>query len=399
MEKLVSIIIPVYNVELYINKCLKSVVNQTYKNIEIILVDDGSEDASGELCDEWAKKDGRISVIHKENGGLVSARKRGIVAAHGEYACVVDSDDWVDCEMVEELYRIAVRESVDIVTSLPYGAKNIDSESVLKIGRYDCVRDGYLFYSKMIYGDDKNLNEILPGSMWGKIYKRNLLERCQLLVDERITYGEDGACVWNCFLQAESIYISNKFYYHYERRDDSITTSGDKYYWEKINLFYVFTREMFEKHRYAEVLIHQLDKYIVEYRYLTNLNKVVPSKKIIRLYSVPYEIIPTSSRIVLYGAGNIGMAYYNQLKDSSICKMVAWVDKNYEKYRSIGVVSIDELKDKKFDYILIAALHEELKSEIMMDIMATLKCSDDIILWKKPKQTNLFMLTECYDEK
>lgn len=398
MEKLVSVIIPVYNVELYIDKCMNSVVNQTYKNLEIILVDDGSKDTSGELCDGWAQKDPRISVIHKENGGLVSARKCGIVAAHGEYACVVDSDDWVDSDMVEVLYRIAERERVDIVTSLAYGARIPDSENVFKVGRYDCVRDGYLFYSRIIYTDDKNLNSMLSGSMWGKIYKRKLLESCQLSVDDRITYGEDGACVWNCFLQAESIYITDKFFYHYSKRSGSITTSREKYYWAKINFFYVYVREMFEKHRYADVLVSQLDKYIIEQRYLTNLNNVVPSKNIIRMYSVPYEIIPAASRIVLYGAGNIGRAFYIQLKDSGFCKMEAWVDKKYLKYRSMGVISIDELKDKKFDYILIATLYEDVKSEIMMDIMSTLKCTCDQILWKKPEQTDLFMVVECCEK-
>lgn len=396
MEKLVSVIIPVYNVELYINKCLNSIVNQTYKNLEIILVDDGSEDASGELCDEWAQRDHRISVIHKKNGGLVSARKCGIVAAHGEYVCAVDSDDWVESNMVEQLYHIAERENVDIVTSLFYGARIVDSENEFKVGRYDCVRDGYSFYSRMIYIDSKNPTLMLSGSMCGKIYKRDLLGKCQLPVDDRITYGEDGACVWNCFLQAESIYISDKFFYHYEKRSNSISGSREKYYWAKINYFYIYVKEMFEKHKYADVLINQLDKYIIENRYLTNLDKVVPSKKVIRLFLVPYEIIPVTSRIVLYGAGSVGRAFYSQLKDSDFCKIEAWVDKNFLKYQSMGVISINELKDREFDYILIAALDEDVKSEIMMDIMTALKCTCDRILWKKPKQTNLFSVVD-YD--
>lgn len=398
MEKLVSIIIPVYNVELYLDKCLNSIVDQTYKNLEIILVDDGSKDLSGELCDAWAQRDSRIRVIHKKNGGLVSARKCGIVAAHGEYACVVDSDDWAEGNMVEELYCIAERENVDIVTSLYYGASLTDSENDFKVGRYDCVKDGHTFYSKMIYIDNKNLTHILPGSMWGKLYKRKLLEKCQLMVDERITYGEDGACVWNCFLQAKSIYISDKLLYHYERRNNSISTSREKYYWEKINYLYVYVRELFEKHRYADILINQLDEYIIKYRYLTNLDKVVPNKKIIKLFSVPYEIIPIASRIVLYGAGNVGRSFYGQLEDSEYCKIVAWSDKNFLKYKSMGVVSIDELRNKEFDYILIAALDEHVKSEMVKNIISVLRCPCDKILWKKPKRTDLFMVVERYEE-
>lgn len=394
MEKLVSVVIPVYNVEPYINRCLNSVVNQTYKNLEIILVDDGSDDLSGELCDEWAQRDSRISVIHKENRGLVSARKCGIAVASGEYACVVDSDDWAEINMIDELYHIAEEEKVDIVTALHFGAEVGESENEFKVGRYDCVGDGYSFYRKMLYADDRCLNHILSGSMWGKLYKKDLLKKCQMQVDERITYGEDGACVWNCFLKAKSIYISDKRIYHYEQRSDSITRNGEKYYWAKINYFYVYVRELFEKHRYADVLINQLDRYIAEYRYLTNLDKVVPTKEIVGGFLVPYEIIPVTSRIVLYGAGRVGRAFYSQLKDSEFCKIEAWVDKNFWKYQSMGVISIDELKGKNFDYILIAVLQEKVKDEMMEDIITILKCPRDKILWKKPKRENLFMLSE-----
>lgn len=392
MEKLVSVIIPVYNVELYLNRCLNSIVNQTYKNLEIILVDDGSKDASGKLCDEWAQRDHRINVIHKENGGGVSARKCGISAAHGEYACVVDSDDWVESNMIEELYLIAERENVDIVTSLFCGETITDLENEYTVGRYDCIKDGYSFYSRMIYKDDYNLNKMLSGSMCGKIYKRDLLEKCQLQVDDRITYGDDGACVWDCFLQAQSIYISDQFFYHYEKRSGSISTSREKYYWAKINYFYVYVREVFEKHRYADVLINQLDKYIIEYRYLTNLDKVVPGKMITRPFLVPYEIIPVMSKIVLYGAGSVGRSFHGQLEYSNYCKIVAWCDKDFLKYKNMGVVSIDELKDKEFDYILIATSSEKVKTEMMKDIISVLKCPCDKILWKKPKRDNWFIV-------
>lgn len=396
MEKLVSVIIPVYNVELYINKCLNSVVNQTYRNLEIILVNDGSKDSSGILCDEWALKDRRIKVIHKENGGLVSARKCGIISAHGEYVCVIDSDDWVECNMVEELYDIAEREKVDIVTSLFFGAEHYisDSENEFKVGCYDCIKDGYTFYSRMIYCDSENMTNMLSGSMCGKLYKRGLITRCQLLVDDKITYGEDGACVWNCFLQAGSVYISDKSFYHYEKRSNSISGTREKYYWAKINYFYVYVREIFEKHRYAEILTKQLDKYIIEKRYLTNLDKVIPSKEVIQLFSVPYEIIPVGSRIVVYGAGNVGKAYYSQLKDSDFCKLDAWVDKNFLKYQDFGVISLNELRNRKFDYILIATLSEDVKTEMIKDIMSTLQCTCDKILWKKPKRMDSFIVTD-----
>ena len=105
MEKLISVVLPVYNVERYIIKCMNSVLSQTYKNIEIILVDDGSQDRCPEICERYAKKDKRVKVIHKENGGLSDARNAGIKVANGEYITFIDSDDYVDNDYVEFLYN------------------------------------------------------------------------------------------------------------------------------------------------------------------------------------------------------------------------------------------------------------------------------------------------------
>ena len=114
MDSLVSVIVPVYKVEKYLSKCLDSIVNQTYKNLEIILVDDGSPDNSGKICDEYAQKDSRIKVIHKENGGLSSARNAGLDIATGEYIAFADSDDSVHLDFVEKLYRAIKEENADI---------------------------------------------------------------------------------------------------------------------------------------------------------------------------------------------------------------------------------------------------------------------------------------------
>ena len=113
-NELISIIVPVYNVEQYLEKCVCSIINQTYKNLEIILVDDGATDSSGNMCDELAKSDNRIKVYHKENGGLSDARNYGVERATGEYIGFVDSDDYIDSEMYEKLYEAIKKEDVDV---------------------------------------------------------------------------------------------------------------------------------------------------------------------------------------------------------------------------------------------------------------------------------------------
>ena len=116
VKGLISVIVPVYNVEKYLDKCVQSIVNQTYKNLEIILVDDGSTDHCPALCDEWAKKDERIQVIHKKNGGLSSARNTAIDVISGEYVIFVDSDDWIDLDMIASMLEFAETNDADIVS-------------------------------------------------------------------------------------------------------------------------------------------------------------------------------------------------------------------------------------------------------------------------------------------
>ena len=117
MGERVSIVVPVYNVQEYLKRCVDSILAQTYENMEIILVDDGSKDSSGQICDSYAEKDNRIRVIHKENGGSNSARLAGVRAAMCEYICFVDSDDWIEPVMIEKMMEAAEREQADIVAS------------------------------------------------------------------------------------------------------------------------------------------------------------------------------------------------------------------------------------------------------------------------------------------
>lgn len=115
MKELISVIVPIYRVEKYLEPCIESIINQTYKNLEIILVDDGSDDNCGEICDKYAKIDARIKVIHKKNAGLNNARKSGIKIASGKYIGYVDGDDWIEPDMYETLLRNAVKYNVDVV--------------------------------------------------------------------------------------------------------------------------------------------------------------------------------------------------------------------------------------------------------------------------------------------
>lgn len=222
---LFSVIVPIYNIEKYLKRCIDSVLCQSFSDFELILVDDGSPDMCPAICDEYAKKDARIKVIHKQNGGLVSARQAGIKVASGDYIFNLDGDDAVLPDALESAYNIIRDTNADIV-SFSYKC-NIDG----KIGDtvYDLAKEG-LYNKKEIEQhifpkllSDKNMNHLFY-FLWGKAIKRELCIKHQLSVNPAISLGEDLSCIVPCYLEAETVYMSKKPVYLYTIRNDSIST-------------------------------------------------------------------------------------------------------------------------------------------------------------------------------
>ena len=213
-----SIIIPVYNVEKYISKCIDSIVNQTYKNIEIILVDDGSPDRSPEICDLYAKKDKRIKVIHKSNGGLVSARKAGIDIATGKYCLFVDSDDWIDECTIEKLNNyITEYGNVDLI-KFRYvfePKKNLQPEYTMCNHILDKDERNKVYRELLLTNNYNNL--------CNEVFKKELYDIDDKVLKMKINYGEDLIVNLKIFATAKNIVLINDAFYHYLLNDKSIT--------------------------------------------------------------------------------------------------------------------------------------------------------------------------------
>lgn len=215
---LVSIIIPVYNTAPYLERCIDSVVNQTYKNLEIICVDDGSTDGSELIVDEYAKSDSRIKVVHKQNGGESSARNVGIRMMTGQYVGFIDCDDWIEPEMYEKLVNAIIEKDVDMVASSWY--KDCD-EATTKI-------ENQLSVSKEVFGREELLNYIYKRDyyrgftyMWNKLYRRSLFydEEGQLILfDEDLALGGDVLYLGRLALNTKKAYYLDAAFYHYYQR-------------------------------------------------------------------------------------------------------------------------------------------------------------------------------------
>lgn len=214
MEKsmpIISVIIPVYNVEKYLCQCLDSVINQTYKNLEIILVDDGSTDDSGKICNEYAKRDRRIIVVHKNNGGLSDARNAGIDICKGEYVSFVDSDDWLDLDMYEIFISKIIEHNADIVSCgyvLEFANKkfNCNLANIIIDGNDKVLQN--LFYNKNF-----------PNAVWGKVYNKNIFEKLRFPIGK---IYEDMLIKYDILKKSQKVVILKSTFYHYRQRSNSI---------------------------------------------------------------------------------------------------------------------------------------------------------------------------------
>lgn len=244
MEELISIIIPVYKVEKYLNKCVQSVVSQTYRKLEIILVDDGSPDRCGEMCDAWAEKDKRIRVIHKENGGLSSARNAGIDASTGEYLMFIDSDDYIAPEMAEKL----------LLAKNKYGA-DIVSCSIARVDEQGSILSEFKIIETMLTGEDCLRNCVVEKELAtysvNKVYSRFLFET--LRFPEKKLY-EDKFLLQHIYTKCKRVYHIPDILYFYLKRNDSISRSGSsvlKLHWTEALLDCMNLCVALEKHEYA----------------------------------------------------------------------------------------------------------------------------------------------------
>lgn len=216
MSELVSIIVPIYNVEKYLNECIKSLVSQTYPNVEIILVDDGSSDRSSKICDEWGLRDSRIKVIHKTNGGLSDARNAGLEIAEGRYLMFVDSDDFVDSSIVSELYNSIKETDSEIACGGVYSYKDGEVKELFKRKIVDNTVYSGMNRLKAL------LNTVTDCAVWGKLYKKEVIGNHRFIKDR---YNEDVIFLFDIYLNCDKIVYKSRPLYYYRITYGSITNT------------------------------------------------------------------------------------------------------------------------------------------------------------------------------
>lgn len=264
-----SIIVPIYNVEQYLVKCLDSILAQTYTDFEALLVDDGSTDSSPAICDEYARKDKRLRVIHKKNGGLISARNAGLLEAKGDYICYVDGDDWTKPEMLEFVYNQLQKSPVPL-DMVMFAADNVYEDHMEKT--LNRVPEGY-------YNRERLEKEIFPclltdrrsgfqascvihAHTWNKVCTREL-QLAHYCRDERIRMFTDVPLTYECILHCQNVYICNECLYEYNKTNESsIRAKGKANYLTK-SFYYLVSYMRARMLGFSPDLDRQLNEYPV----------------------------------------------------------------------------------------------------------------------------------------
>ena len=312
---LVSIIVPIFKVEPYLRNCLESIINQTYRNIEIILVDDGSPDGCGKICDEYSDKDDRIIVIHQNNKGLSSARNKGLDVASGEYILFVDSDDWIELNTCEVVLTIALNLHVDIVC---FG--NVESfqtgKSIIRTIDNSMIIEKKDILKQLLWGGD------IHNAVWNKLFRRSLFKEVRF-PEGRI--WEDGAVMYKLIHFANEIYVTNHVLYHYIHRNNSISCGRYSmksvkdiiWAWKERLLFFqrnypdfvekqkacilremIIGKELFKEEFDYSVFVNDYEQFLKENK--NQINKLAVYTRIVWLY---YYCRPLSSLYIKWRYG------------------------------------------------------------------------------------------------
>lgn len=389
MKDLISVIVPIYNVKPYLTDCIDSILKQTYDNLEIILVDDGSTDGSSDLCEEYKKKDERIKVIHQKNSGLTVTRRAGVNLAQGKYIGFVDGDDWIEPNMYQVLYEYIRKEDVDIVTSRGYreyswGTGEMVLGDALSPGKYE-ISDKNDYLLTHLFPGISGKTEYMNGAVWNKLFRAEIIRPVLNEMDEHIHgFLDDTVCIVGSMIRSKSVLISHDILYHHRERADSFTYAKNPKGLLQVNYGYLTLKKLIEQSPYKEKILPDLLE-AVSYSAIDAFNNLFETEQYsISRYFFKSQKIPSFSKILIYGAGKVGKAFWRQLKAEDKYEILGMIDKNALNINKPNVVfSVEHINDFSFDYIIIAVKERTLANTIRKELIQ--KCiPEKKIIWEQP---------------
>ncbi len=394
-DDLISIIIPVYNIESYIEKCLHTVCTQTYQNIEVIVVDDGSTDGSGDICRKYADGDNRVKYIYQDNAGLVSARMTGLSKATGEYVVFVDGDDFIDSDHIEVLHGKIMECGADFVHTnySVNGVNQLHFRNIYSYGREllnQKLRKSIIIDKALEWRREK---EIFECNLYGCIYKKDLICECYSMIPLTQSYGEDLICLVHLIMNCHSAYFDPYSGYNYTLREGSLChqTSFLSKVRDDANLFNEMER-IFDQYRLGNEVYEKLSAFFRQKAYSSLPLFGDTYMKVEKGYMCPFVNMLKGHRIAIYCAGAVGRDYYKQFVSEGSISVAAWFDEVYGEKYDLPMPISDPLsiRDKIdiIDYVVIAINNSHYVDEII-DGLKEIGVDEGKILWQRPVEKTI----------
>lgn len=322
----VSIIVPVYNTERYLKECIDSLLNQTYENIEIILIDDGSTDKSGSICDDYAERYDRVKTIHQENQGLVSTWIRGTTECRGDYLCYVDSDDWIEPDMIMDLLAETTnhpREMICSNFSCDFPSKSVEEKNKLAQGVYEGDTLKQIQQQRLLGNDERTI----LFSRSTKLIARRLVEDNIHFSDPALKMGEDLNIMLPAMLDCERIVVVDKAYYHYRQYGSSMVHAYNANLYPEIRHLIQIVRHILLEKKVPEADVMAAKEYIIllllvvknEIRgnteYIRSLQSIFTDKETRQLIQeVEVQVKEKAKRLIYFGMKHPSRMYWVGLK-------------------------------------------------------------------------------------
>jgi glycosyltransferase involved in cell wall biosynthesis len=364
-EPKISVIVPIYNVASFLPKCIESILNQSFSDFELILVNDGSPDNSHDICLHYQETDKRIIIINKQNGGLLSARKAGLESAKAEFISFVDGDDWVDIDFLASMYRIAELHAVDLMISgfiRVFEGRNEKMTPLYKQGIYQ----------------GSNLNELLNNMLntstffqhgvstyvWNKLFRRSILNKVLFLVPNEITMGEDAAITYSYMPHCSAIGITNSCNYFYRQRVNSMVKSIQSSELERnhlTNLVYYLNGALLPKLDKAKLRRDLL--YYLYSQAVVRFGGLISDADI----HIPFQGLKKNDRVLVYSSGTFGQRLVAFNNIYNVFQLTSWIDLDHVESNDLGL-QVDSPffnMEKAYDSIIIASIDGSQVEQIL----------------------------------
>ena len=371
-ENRISIIIPVYNAGEYFDECLKCLANQTSTSFEVIFVDDGSSDSSGQMCDAYCLAHNNAKVIHQNNMGPIVARYNGLKEALYDYILFIDADDFFEPAMIAVYLQYINHYQPDILIS-GYNAWYIDGRFEKKKfdmpeGLYSREKIDDVIVPRLIWNFDTDDLGIQP-ALWIKVFKKDLAVKVFNKLDNvNFHFGEDRVISWLSLLVCNNMFYLQQRLYSWRLYKYIPSYIQDDLYYSKVLEMFNILFENIKNLGYKEQLFKQLcfmysDAVTLKNRitYRSDVKKINCTT-----YLFPYNKIRNGSNIIIYGGGKVGNCYMTQLQSLKYCNVIAWVDKNWEELhtKNKNIKPVSEIETFDFDYIVVAIKNRKVAAQV-----------------------------------